>query len=64
MGEVSILEQICFGGRNTGPENWELGSALLYGLERIIIPFHFCFRACIAKNVNSPSEKDVLIFIR
>lgn len=62
MGEVHIPEQICFGDRNAGPENWELGSALLYGLERII-PLHLCFLAYNAKNVNSPSEKDVLIFI-
>lgn len=44
-----------------GLENWELGSALLYGLEWINP--HCCFSAHIAKNVTSPSGRDVLIFI-
>lgn len=43
-------------------EKWELGSALLYGLEWINPP-RCCFPAHTAKNANSPSGKDGLIFI-
>lgn len=59
---MRLLQGICSGGRSAGLEHWELGSALLDGLEWINPP-HCCFPAHTAKNAKSPSGRDVLIFI-
>lgn len=60
--EIRLLQQICSGGGSSSLETWELGSALLCGLEWINAP-HCCSPAHLAKNANSPSGRDVLIFI-